>query len=68
MRYVLARLEENNREEAYRIFVTKSLQLIPQNKYLTMDYVDTIKPKKIDNKTGNEIVIDTIKKAGLRLK
>lgn len=65
MRYVEARLDEYNRDETYRIFVTKSLQLIPQNKCLTKDYADLLHPKQEDNRSAEEIVIDVVKKAGL---
>ena len=68
MRYVNARLEEERREEAYRIYVTKSLQLIPQNKCLTKDYEDFINPKKIDNRSGEEIATDIIKRANLHFR
>lgn len=67
MRYVGARLDTENRDEAYRIYVTKSLQLFPQNKYLTASYEDAINPSKsVDNRTGDEIVADIISRAGLR--
>lgn len=66
MRYVEARIDEYNREEAYRIYVTKSLQLIPQNKHLTKDYGEIMKPQKIDQRSGDEIAIDIMRKAGLK--
>lgn len=66
MRYVEARIEENNREEAYRFYVTKSLQLMPQNKYITASYQDVLTPKKIDTRSGDEIAIDIMKRAGLK--
>lgn len=67
IRYVEARLDEKSREETYRIYVTKSLQLLPQNKYLTASYEDAINPSKsVDNRTGDEIVADIISRAGLR--
>ena len=65
MRYVEARLDECQREETYRIYVTKSLQLFPQNKYLQSSYQDIINPKPRDNRTGDEIVADIMKRAGL---
>lgn len=66
MRYVEARLEEHDREEAYRIYVAKSLQLAPQSKHLTISYDEMINPKKkVDTRTGEQIVADTIKNAGL---
>lgn len=66
MRYTIARFEEYEREMAYRIFVTKSLQLIPQSKWLNTDYENIIKPQKIDKRSGEEVALDVIKKAGLR--
>ena len=65
MRYVEARIDEYNREEAYRIYVTKSLQLIPQNKHLTKDYNELLKTQRVDPRSGDEIAIDIIKRAGL---
>lgn len=58
-------MEEAIRDEAYRIYVTKSLQLIPQNKYISIDYTDAVKPHKADMRNGDEIVMETMKKAGL---
>lgn len=66
MRYVEARLNESNREEAYRIYVTKSLQLIPQSKYLKNDYVDLLDTKPQETRSGDEIVIDIMSRAGLK--
>ena len=65
MRYVEARIDEHNREEAYRIYVTRSLQLAPQGSYLTISYMDISKPQKIDNRSGDEIVADIMSRAGL---
>lgn len=65
MRYVRARYEEQQRELAYRIFVTDSLQNIPQNKYLTVRYKDLIYPKKEDTRTGDEVALQVITKLGL---
>lgn len=65
MRYVEARIEEYRHEKAYRIYVTKSLQLAPQNRYLKVQYDDMLKPQKEDLRTGNEIVADIMKRAGL---
>lgn len=66
MRYVEARIEEYNREEAYRIYVTKSLQLAPQNKFMKKSYDELLKPHKVDTRSGDEIVADIIKSAGLK--
>lgn len=67
MRYVTARFNNEQRELAYRIYVTDSLQLIPQNSYRTQRFYD-LTEKEVDNRTGDEIALDVIKKAGLKLK
>ena len=66
MRYVEARFDEYNRDEAYRIYISKSLQLIPQDKYLTKNYSDILKPEKKDDRSGEDIVSDIMLKAGLK--
>lgn len=68
MRYVTARIRQENREKAYRIYVTDSLHMQGQNKYLAYRYKDAIKPHKIDRRSAEEIAADVIKKAGLKVK
>lgn len=68
MRYVKARVDEHNRDEAYRLFVTENLRLAPQQKYMRYNWVDFL--KEINNptlqKTCEEIVVDVMIKAGLK--
>lgn len=59
-------MDEHNREEAYRIYVTHSLQLIPQNKFININYMDSLKPQKVDNRSGDEIALDVISRAGIK--
>ena len=66
MRYVEARFNEYNREEAYRIYASRSLQLIPQSKHLIKGYLDFVYPKEEDTRSGDEIVQDVMNGAGLR--
>ena len=67
MRYVEARIEENDREDAYRILISKNLQLSPQGKFLDLNYTDIIQPeKKEDRRSGDEIALDIIQRAGLK--
>ncbi len=61
-------MEEFNREETYRFYVTKSLQVMPQNKYVSASYADLLKPKKMDNRSGDEIVADVMKRGGLKFR
>ena len=69
MRYVEARLDEYQREEAYRIYVTNSLQLTPQRKYVQKSYLDILKSMEepvTPPKSGEEIAVEVITKAGLK--
>lgn len=65
MRYAIARYQKDQRELAYRIFVTDCLQLAPQGKYRTDRFADCLKTRKADNRTGDEIAVDVIKRARL---
>lgn len=68
MRYVKARVDEYNRDEAYRLFVTESLRLAPQQKYMTRNWIDFLKEIKnpMPQRTYEEIVVDVMIKAGLK--
>lgn len=68
MRYVEARWNDFNRDETYRIYVTTSLKLAPQSKFLNNDYWDLVDMKEPDNRTGDEIASDIIERAGLKFK
>lgn len=67
MRYVEARLDEYQREEAYRFYLGKSLQLIPQNKWLKNDYFYfvNLEKKPRESRSGDQIAADIMKRAGL---
>lgn len=70
MRYVVARLEEYSREMTYRFYIADSLQAIPQNKHLMTRFYDVLyNPIKDDNsddaRTGDDIAIDIMQRAGL---
>lgn len=57
MRYVKSRLTLYDREEAYRIYVTKALQLFGK---INISYLDFFKPK--EERTGEEIIESISKK------
>ncbi len=65
-----SRIEEYEREFAYRLFISESLRNIPQNKALTMNLIDFYKEmnKPVDKRDGNEIAQDFIKNSGLKFK
>ena len=59
------------KDTAYRVYVTDCLKLITENTgniSLKSRYYDIIHPKKEDTRTGEEIVEDIIKRAGLVVK
>ena len=66
MRYVESRIDQNYRDETYRIYVTQCLQMIPQNKYPKISYIEFLNRKSNEPvKTGDEIVLDIFNRGGL---
>ena len=65
----MARYKQIQRDLTYRIYVSDSLQNIPQNKFLTTRYYDLIynTQQKADNRTGDEIAADVINRLGLKV-
>ena len=68
MRYISACFVNHCETEIYRIYVTDMLYHRAQRKTLTVRYEDVIHPKPVDNRTGDEIAEDVIKRLGLRIK
>ena len=67
LRYVEARINEYNREETYRIFVTESLRFAPQNKVLNKSYLELLKPQKIETRSGKEVAEEVAEKLGTKI-
>ena len=75
MRYAMARYQSQQRDLAYRIYVTDCLRIISENtakmvnggSYITAKLADIINPKPVDNRTGEEIAADIIKRAGIEV-
>ena len=74
MRYATARFNQHQRDLAYRIYVTDCLRIISENtakvgggSYITAKFSDIINPKPVDNRTGEEIASDIIKRAGIEV-
>lgn len=68
-------MKESSEDTAYRVYVTDCLKLIAENtanisrgQYMKSRYYDIIHPAKVDTRTGDEIVEDIIKRAGLVVK
>lgn len=66
MRYVISKINENEREMAYRIYMTDTLFYYSDNKRLTQRFYDILHPPAVDNRTADEIAIDVIE--GMKLK
>ena len=74
MRYAMARYQSQQRDLAYRIYVSECLRIISENtakmgggSYITAKLSDIINPKPADNRTGEEIAADIIKRAGIEV-
>lgn len=61
MRYVNARADEQSREETYRLFVTESLRMLPQQKYIGKSYIELLKPVKVETRTGEQVADEVAK-------
>ena len=69
MRYAVARYNQNQRDTAYRIYVTDTLRIISRNTgaYAQKRFIEILDPKCSDDRTGEEIAVDVIKSAGLEV-
>ena len=74
MRYAMARYQSQQRDLAYRIYVSDCLRIISENtakmgggSYITAKLSDIINPTPVDNRTGEEIAADIIKRAGIEV-
>jgi len=67
-------IKERDVENAWRAYAGECLRLMTENtakmgggSYIQAKWADIINPKPTDNRTGEEIVADVIKNAGLTL-
>lgn len=68
MAYVLARAEQQSRDELFRAYVARSLQAIPKGEYIEAQYADLAYPTPVDPRSGDEIAEDVIRRLGLEVK
>lgn len=66
MCYLIARFKQQQKDEAYRIYVTDSMFYQSDNKRLSIRYYDLMN-KKAETRSANEIISDVIEKAGLKV-
>lgn len=80
VRYATARINQHIRDMVYRTYVTDCLALISKNaaysagpyggdgRYMSKRFSEIFNPPPVDNRTGDEIAADIMKKAGLVVK
>lgn len=52
---------------AFRNYVTDSLQIIPQRKYIAKRYAEMVDFTPKDTRSGDDIAADVIERAGLTI-
>lgn len=67
MRYALARIEQQSRDELFRAYVARSLRAIPNGEYVEDQYTDLAYPLPVDPRSGDEIAEDVIGRLGLEV-
>ena len=60
--------QHEQEETAYRVYVTESLRLIPQQKYLSKGFAGIISPVEDKHVDAVEIIDDIVSRAGLVLR
>lgn len=51
----------------FRYYVTETLRLRGENKYITGSWADMVRDQAVDTRTGDEIALEVIRAAGLKL-
>ena len=71
----MSKAKQQVKDTAYLVYVSDCLKMISENtanisrgQYMKARYYDIIHPAKVDTRTGDEIVEDIIKRAGLVVK
>lgn len=67
MRYVRAKYDSYNDTLTYRTYIAETLYQYTRGNGLNVHLMDVIHPKPVDNRSGDEIALDVISKAGLTL-
>ena len=67
MAYVLARAEQQSRDELFRAYIARSLRAIPRGEYIEVQYADMAYPPPVDPRSGDEIAEDVIRRLGLEV-
>lgn len=68
IRYATERVRRDQEAEAYRLYIAESLRLAPQMKYMATGWNELVSRRaEQDGRSGDEIAIDVIQRAGLEV-
>ena len=68
MRYLKAKIAQDEEDYLYRVYITDSLRLHGENKYLTRSWSEIIKPQKKEKaRSAEEIIAAVIENGGLTI-
>ena len=66
---------QSQKEKAYKVYVTDALMYISHNTaskqgdmMVTKRFIDIMTPQKEDDRTGDEVALEVIRKLGLKVK
>jgi hypothetical protein len=60
-------LRELAEQAAFRVYITDTLFAMGNNQRLTQRYADLIKPRKIDNRSAEQIVDEVVMRGGIKI-
>lgn len=67
MRYYDAKWNKNLENKRYRVYITDALKAQAEGARMSERWIDTIN-KKVETRTGDEIVLEVFNQAGLKFK
>lgn len=67
MQYFNAKWKKAIDEKRYRVYVTDSLYALTRGSTLSDRWIELLE-KKVDTRTGDEVILDVMKNAGLSFK
>ena len=73
--FCISLFQKEQEDKAVKIYYAECLRIITENTakiirggtYITVKLADVINPKPVDNRTGEEIAADIIKRAGIEV-
>lgn len=69
VRYAKARAERDDREHAYRVYLTETVRLMGQGRAVSVSYEDVLRQMKsgAERIDGDKIAAEVIERAGLNV-